>query len=75
MILLCGCCQRGDVLRIIRMTADGWWLAQDSKGNKGVVPKTYLKVCSLLNICITASCLADLLRIYTSIQLKSANKT
>ncbi|XP_041803806.1 nephrocystin-1 [Chelmon rostratus] len=35
--------QRGEVLRIIRMTADGWWLAQDSKGNRGVVPKTYLK--------------------------------
>ncbi|XP_033468640.2 nephrocystin-1 [Epinephelus lanceolatus] len=36
--------QRGDVLRIIRKTADGWWLAQDAKGNRGVVPKTYLKI-------------------------------
>ncbi|XP_036980006.1 nephrocystin-1 isoform X2 [Acanthopagrus latus] len=36
--------QRGEVLRIIRMTTDGWWLAQDSKGNRGVVPKTYLKM-------------------------------
>ncbi|TKS85946.1 Nephrocystin-1 [Collichthys lucidus] len=36
--------QRGEVLRIIRTTADGWWLAQDSKGNRGVVPKTYLKI-------------------------------
>ncbi|XP_019945284.2 nephrocystin-1 [Paralichthys olivaceus] len=36
--------QRGDVLRIIRKTADGWWLAQDSEGNRGVVPKTYLKI-------------------------------
>ncbi|KAM4607413.1 nephrocystin-1 [Polymixia lowei] len=36
--------QRGDVLRIIRKTADGWWLAQDTKGNRGVVPKTYLKI-------------------------------
>ncbi|XP_054483029.1 nephrocystin-1-like, partial [Anoplopoma fimbria] len=35
--------QRGEVLRIIRRTADGWWLAQDAKGNRGVVPKTYLK--------------------------------
>nr|XP_020457314.1 nephrocystin-1 isoform X2 [Monopterus albus] len=36
--------QRGEVLRIIRKAADGWWLAQDTKGNKGVVPKTYLKI-------------------------------
>ncbi|KAM3833952.1 nephrocystin-1 [Diretmus argenteus] len=35
--------QRGEVLRIIRKTADGWWLAQDAKGYRGVVPKTYLK--------------------------------
>uniref|UniRef100_A0A671W7N7 Nephronophthisis 1 n=1 Tax=Sparus aurata TaxID=8175 RepID=A0A671W7N7_SPAAU len=38
---------KGQVLRIIRMTTDGWWLAQDSKGNRGVVPKTYLKVHNL----------------------------
>ncbi|XP_078129720.1 nephrocystin-1 isoform X2 [Sander vitreus] len=36
--------QRGEVLRIIRKTGDGWWLAQDTKGNTGVVPKTYLKI-------------------------------
>uniref|UniRef100_A0A3Q3W5S4 SH3 domain-containing protein n=1 Tax=Mola mola TaxID=94237 RepID=A0A3Q3W5S4_MOLML len=35
---------KGDVLRIINMAADGWWLAQDSQGNRGVVPKTFLKV-------------------------------
>ncbi|XP_026209478.1 nephrocystin-1 isoform X2 [Anabas testudineus] len=35
--------QRGEILRIIRKTADGWWLAQDTKGNRGVVPKNYLK--------------------------------
>ncbi|XP_037321154.2 nephrocystin-1 [Pungitius pungitius] len=36
--------QRGGVLRIITKTADGWWLAQDANGNRGVVPKTYLKI-------------------------------
>uniref|UniRef100_A0A3P8UK60 Nephronophthisis 1 n=1 Tax=Cynoglossus semilaevis TaxID=244447 RepID=A0A3P8UK60_CYNSE len=35
--------QKGDLLRIVRRAADGWWLAQDSKGKRGVVPKTYLK--------------------------------
>lgn len=45
--------QRGEVVRIIRKTADGWWLAQDTKGNKGVVPKTYLKVHNQPNIWIT----------------------
>uniref|UniRef100_A0A7N6BEL5 SH3 domain-containing protein n=1 Tax=Anabas testudineus TaxID=64144 RepID=A0A7N6BEL5_ANATE len=35
---------KGEILRIIRKTADGWWLAQDTKGNRGVVPKNYLKV-------------------------------
>ncbi|MEQ2295405.1 hypothetical protein AMECASPLE_013949 [Ameca splendens] len=36
--------QRGEVLKIIKKTADGWWLAQDTKGNRGVVPKTFLKI-------------------------------
>ncbi|KAM9364988.1 nephrocystin-1 [Pholidichthys leucotaenia] len=40
---------KGEVLRIIRKTADGWWLAQDSKGNRGVVPKTYLKMGSVID--------------------------
>ncbi|KAF3841854.1 hypothetical protein F7725_023805 [Dissostichus mawsoni] len=35
---------RGEILKIIRKTADGWWLAQDTKGNTGLVPKTYLQI-------------------------------
>uniref|UniRef100_A0A8D3E453 Nephronophthisis 1 n=1 Tax=Scophthalmus maximus TaxID=52904 RepID=A0A8D3E453_SCOMX len=36
--------QRGEVLRIIRKSADGWWLAQNTKGNRGIVPMNYLKI-------------------------------
>uniref|UniRef100_A0A3P8R925 SH3 domain-containing protein n=1 Tax=Astatotilapia calliptera TaxID=8154 RepID=A0A3P8R925_ASTCA len=39
--------QKGEVLRIIRKAADGWWLAQNTKGSRGVVPKTFLKVQNL----------------------------
>uniref|UniRef100_A0A4W5LXL0 Nephronophthisis 1 n=1 Tax=Hucho hucho TaxID=62062 RepID=A0A4W5LXL0_9TELE len=35
--------QMGEVLTILSKNEDGWWLAQDSKGNKGQVPKTYMK--------------------------------
>ncbi|XP_029031289.1 nephrocystin-1 isoform X2 [Betta splendens] len=38
---------KGEVLSIIRKTADGWWLAQDTKGNRGVVPRNYLKIGSV----------------------------
>ncbi|KAM4730467.1 LOW QUALITY PROTEIN: nephrocystin-1 [Anableps anableps] len=41
--------QRGEVLKIIKKTPDGWWLAQDTKGNRGVVPKTFLKIGSGIN--------------------------
>nr|XP_057914842.1 nephrocystin-1 isoform X2 [Doryrhamphus excisus] len=36
--------QKGDKLNIIRKTSDGWWLAENTKGNRGVVPRTYLKI-------------------------------
>lgn len=38
--------QKGAVVRILQKNKDGWWLAQDSKGNKGLVPRNFLKVIS-----------------------------
>ncbi|KAI4879068.1 hypothetical protein NFI96_022483, partial [Prochilodus magdalenae] len=38
--------QKGAVLKILQKNEDGWWLAQDSKGNKGLVPRNYLKMTS-----------------------------
>ncbi|XP_036449886.1 nephrocystin-1 isoform X2 [Colossoma macropomum] len=38
--------QKGAVLKILQKNEDGWWLAQDSKGNKGLVPRNYLKMIS-----------------------------
>ncbi|GAA6066481.1 nephrocystin-1, partial [Tachysurus ichikawai] len=34
---------KGTVVRVLQKTDDGWWLALDSAGNKGLVPKNYLK--------------------------------
>ncbi|NP_001085200.1 nephronophthisis 1 (juvenile) L homeolog [Xenopus laevis] len=36
--------KKGQVLHILDKKLDGWWIAEDSKGNKGLVPKTYLQV-------------------------------
>ncbi|XP_051503100.1 nephrocystin-1 isoform X2 [Myxocyprinus asiaticus] len=36
--------QKGEVLNVLSKRKDGWWLAQNSKGQKGLVPKTFLKM-------------------------------
>ncbi|XP_053366126.1 nephrocystin-1 isoform X1 [Clarias gariepinus] len=35
--------KKGAVVKILEKSDDGWWFAQDKEGNKGLVPKTYLK--------------------------------
>uniref|UniRef100_A0A3B3ZG06 SH3 domain-containing protein n=1 Tax=Periophthalmus magnuspinnatus TaxID=409849 RepID=A0A3B3ZG06_9GOBI len=46
---------KGEVLTIIRKTADGWWLAQNAGGSRGVVPKTFLKVSSIFQIVFSSA--------------------
>ncbi|KTG06317.1 hypothetical protein cypCar_00006238 [Cyprinus carpio] len=38
--------EKGEVLKVLYKNKDGWWLAKNSKGQKGLVPKTFLKVLS-----------------------------
>ncbi|XP_067222955.1 nephrocystin-1 [Chanodichthys erythropterus] len=38
--------QKGEVLKVLSKNKDGWWLAQNSNGQKGLVPKTFLKMSS-----------------------------
>ncbi|XP_056333066.1 nephrocystin-1 [Danio aesculapii] len=40
--------QKGEVLKVLSKNKDGWWLAQNSNGQKGLVPKTFLKMSSSL---------------------------
>nr|XP_045004154.1 nephrocystin-1 isoform X2 [Jaculus jaculus] len=35
--------KKGEILHIIEKKPDGWWMAKDEKGNKGLIPRTYLE--------------------------------
>ncbi|XP_057597142.1 nephrocystin-1 [Hippopotamus amphibius kiboko] len=35
--------KKGEILLIIEKNPDGWWLAENAKGNKGLIPRTYLE--------------------------------
>ncbi|XP_077884135.1 nephrocystin-1-like isoform X7 [Ictidomys tridecemlineatus] len=35
--------KKGEILLEIEKKPDGWWIAKDSKGNEGLIPRTYLE--------------------------------
>ncbi|KAM9054066.1 nephrocystin-1 isoform 5-T5 [Megaptera novaeangliae] len=35
--------KKGEILLIIEKNPDGWWMAKNAKGNKGLIPRTYLE--------------------------------
>uniref|UniRef100_A0A8C4XBT9 Nephrocystin 1 n=1 Tax=Erpetoichthys calabaricus TaxID=27687 RepID=A0A8C4XBT9_ERPCA len=36
--------KKGEILTILNKQPDGWWVAENSAGKKGLVPKTYLQI-------------------------------
>ncbi|XP_054838977.1 nephrocystin-1 [Eublepharis macularius] len=43
--------KKGELLLITDKKPDGWWLAQNSKGESGLVPKTYLMIYDKERVC------------------------
>ncbi|XP_036910889.1 nephrocystin-1 isoform X2 [Sturnira hondurensis] len=37
--------KKGEILHIIERNPDGWWMGKNAKGDKGLVPRTYLEPC------------------------------
>ncbi|XP_053779907.1 nephrocystin-1 isoform X2 [Desmodus rotundus] len=37
--------KKGEILHIIERNPDGWWMGKNARGNKGLVPRTYLEPC------------------------------
>ncbi|KAB1256894.1 Nephrocystin-1 [Camelus dromedarius] len=38
--------KKGEILLVIEKHPDGWWMAKNSKGDKGLIPRTYLEPCN-----------------------------
>ncbi|XP_077650808.1 nephrocystin-1-like [Urocitellus parryii] len=37
--------KKGEILLVIEKKPDGWWIAKDSKGSEGLIPRNYLEPC------------------------------
>lgn len=36
--------KKGEILLIIEKKPDGWWMAKNARGSKGLIPRTYVEV-------------------------------
>uniref|UniRef100_A0A8C5YQN0 Nephrocystin-1 n=1 Tax=Marmota marmota marmota TaxID=9994 RepID=A0A8C5YQN0_MARMA len=56
--------KKGEILLVIEKKPDGWWIAKDSKGNEGLIPRTYLeRLFGLQNLLSVCTC--SLIRVVT----------
>ena len=39
--------KKGDILTVVKKPEDNWWIAVDSKGKRGLIPKPYVKIVSV----------------------------
>ncbi|XP_032508882.1 nephrocystin-1 isoform X4 [Phocoena sinus] len=61
--------KKGEILLIIEKNPDGWWMAKNAKGNKGLIPRTYLEQINTVDVLTTMGAIPAGFRPSTLFQL------